>query len=1199
MQLDPDQEEKILGYRIKFLKKSSNLMSFLKNIWLEKQILIFIILSLLFTLLYSQRFIFSPSSIMLGVETSDAFQSLSIVINNLGIINSGYLPFGTFWLFNFYGGSIATFYNVSNIPNIPHSLFLTLNLAFNDPIFWLKIFVFITLLISQLLSYKLAKYYFKNSAIAWLFSICYSFCTFYLSHINDGHLGFILAAAFMPGVILIFEKMFLSANRKNMVYASFSLVALFLSDLQVTIFAIFYLLIRILYHIIFNPFNLKRRSIFKRLFECTIIFILIVAPFLISFTLLQNTEALSVPEIPEQYITSPSLFFLRGSGTLTDGSALQETSLYIGLSFFVLSLLPMFFLNKFLKTQVKSDQLNYFFHLLIMVFFFLIAIGTPLTSLVTTLFVRVPSRTHIIVILSICMCLGYGLLFLNKLCNGKINTVNRIKKNKIINTLLIIGIAIIFFADLTAGTFPVTSDLPELTGGHKFIENQSSDFRILKYPMIWGYTNYESAVIKHEIIGQSVIALRSYPKESELFSNLIHIFNRLDQTQDLRNFTLRATICGVKYILIDLRENGSASYINYFDNATGCFTEVYKDQNSVVYENLYFKGTIFVLKDEGQELEVNNLSLESFSNSISEEKINFTQSYNNIIISGKFNSTAYVVISQSYSPFWINSNDGSNAFAKVLNVTGFQVKSGIFEKSAVFSAGAQTSNLYIIFLIVLILSLTSLVAIEKGKINWFKVILIILVIFGTLNTILALMGTSFVPEILRPVGVFSGVFNTVILLMGISTIIISIIFLIWEKISKMLNLSYFSLKSVYDKINSLSIIRQKILMSCVLIGSLFLIIFTVYCFTSQELISQLYQQVIEGNYFENLVVSGTQLSLNYTSIILLLIAVSALLSLSIFIGQKVLSELREDIVTPKIFELIGVLSLIILVVYVIFNGGLFCAVELIKNQFLWFLIVLFSLYITVNGFIFYDSANLASFHNIRILLLKVGDVSNVLLKFLILVSLTFIILTNLNSVFSEGIFWLNDNIAGILVIILLLYGVKSATFLISEKHQPIIVSTDVFADKAKQEKGIKKVHLGIFGGIIGVCVVGLLMRIITTMVQDYVGWALVLCGALGGLGFGLLTKGNMKYRGIIGCCFGIIAIFFGLLTTYDTPIVIGYMTTSDGLIPLYLWHEMSFLGFVANKLLSMNGVFYTLWGLLLAYLCSSYLSFKHFKKRKI
>lgn len=147
---------------------------------------------------------------------------------------------------------------------------------------------------------------------------------------------------------------------------------------------------------------------------------------------------------------------------------------------------------------------------------------------------------------------------------------------------------------------------------------------------------------------------------------------------------------------------------------------------------------------------------------------------------------------------------------------------------------------------------------------------------------------------------------------------------------------------------------------------------------------------------------------------------------------------------------------------------------------------------------------------------------------------------------------------------------------------------------AKQDSHIGHLHLGVCGGLVGVFVSGLLMHVLSSYSQGVCFSGFVLCGVLCGLGFGALTTGNTRLRGAFGCVFGFIGIFFGLIMTYATLIIVGYMSSlsSSVLTPIYLWHEYTVAQFVVMQLLSLNGLFYTFFGLLAAYVVASRLTLK-------
>ncbi len=543
---------------------------------------------------------------------------------------------------------------------------------------------------------------------------------------------------------------------------------------------------------------------------------------------------------------------------------------------------------------------------------------------------------------------------------------------------------------------------------------------------------------------------------------------RKPQNIDSGNFTLLATLCGAKYVLIEKNRSQASqietsgdqasNYINFFNNASEYFALVYKDQDSVVYENLCFRGVVFAVKDEGQIPALANLTIDDLSRiTLPDSQINYTESFNKIEISVNVSEPAYVILSQSYYPYWVLNNGGNSpAFIQFLNVSAFHVEEGTTIVNAVFSAADQTWDLYFCCFVPLVLLGLVIYADSKGKKRLFKLGLASLLVFGILLASLSFLGTSMVPSFLPGWAGF-GVFNK--LLLGLGCVIALGALLIFSK-DKLFALPGFSWLDIQKSPKTLASIdkRPNRVFGC---------------------ISQL--------------------------------------------GNRVSTALK-----PKVMPLDGI----------------------IQN----------------------------------------------LLRTLLVALLLFIFLANIPGLFSDAASWLNDSVLGVIFCAVLLYvtkvfflengnGALPTTAPVSERSKGVAI---------KQDKLIGHLHLGVFGGLVGVCVAGLLMRVLTSYSQAVCFPGFVLCGVLGGLGFGVLTNGNARLRGAVGCVFGFTAIIFGLIMTYTTPIVIGYMRSisTDVLTPIYLWHEHTFAQFVGIQLLSLHGLFYAFFGLLAAYLVASRLTLK-------
>jgi hypothetical protein len=1031
----------------------------------NKQILLFAAISIIFTLIYGS-FIFTSNNIIIGNSPiNDAYQTFEGVAQDLTIAHAGHLPTGVYWLPNFYGGSIATWFYVSDFPDITLSLFTFISAVTNNMIFALKIVEFITLFIAQFCSYKLAKYYFKRTWVAWILSLAYTFSSYYFNEVNDGHYNFIMAVALLPAVLLLFEKMLTSPTRKNMIFASFGAIVLFLTDIQTLIFTMFFIILRIGYYFVINYGKNLNTTIFKRLLELVALVGLFAAPFIFSFTTLQNTRALSVTPgvILSYWIARPSLFFLR-QANFADPMILK---FYLGISLLALSLVPIFMSG----TKSKFNRKNYLFYWVTFAFFVLVAIGTPLMNLVTTFFVRVPDRAMSFVGFSLCMLAGYGLLCLSDFYNQRSERYVRFHwmKSKTFKTVLVVCLATIVFADMTIGLTPVTSPIIKLTAGDQFIQNQQGDFRLLTYPTTWASTNYESSLIGHEIIGESVMSLRSDPVNSALFTQLENYFvtistDNYNKTSGIWNtnatkLCLLSTLCGAKYFLIEKNQTASTNLINFFNNSTKYFSLAFDSNESAVFENSYFEGMAFALKDNGNlpvlanftvddlstfslSALLKNITMEDLSKAIlPDAQISCTQTFNKIQLSGNLSQPAYVVISQSYYSYWAVNNGDQTTFTNFLNLTAIETGRGAFNATATFSVGDQTQYLYIAFYIPLFLLCVLFYADWKNKKALFQVASSLLVVSGVALASLVIIQTSS---------------------------------------SSSLNWTSFG---PFSKL------------------------------------------VIE---FGALITAAGVLGF----------------------GKNIILDFgsRFPINNPKLL-----------------------------------------------------------INNIKKLLtsrVNSSDSIYKLIKFLIVSLLLFIGIINLPLPQSDTVSWAEPAFAGVILsLIVLLYLMKNS---LTDKKLGMAISvattTHSSSEESKQNNdNIQHLHFGIFGGLAGVCVGGLLMRVLTSYTQSYVSLGLLLCTALGGLGFVALTSGNNRLRGIIGCFFAVIAIVFGLIMTYTTPIIIGYMqpTGTSAMYPLYQWHEYTFARFFAIQLFTADSLFFSSFGIAVAYLSASRVALKTALKRNL
>jgi hypothetical protein len=452
-----------------------------------------------------------------------------------------------------------------------------------------------------------------------------------------------------------------------------------------------------------------------------------------------------------------------------------------------------------------------------------------------------------------------------------------------------------------------------------------------------------------------------------------------------------------------------------------------------------------------------------------------------------------------------------------------------------------------------------------------------LIIFGASIAFLSLMGTNMVPQSLRSLGVFAGVFNTVVLLISGCIVVVATFCLFWRRISAALQRLPAFLKKWMGNLNSISPTEKRVPVCCSMLVCLGLIVLALYGFASHSDVFEFQQKFIEGEWTNSYVFTGTQFVLGVSGEILLLIASSIAAGVGLIAVKRFYVEIKEGMFTSSLIQLLCICALILVIMFPLFNCGLFSALELIQNQLLWFLALVVCL-VTAVSLLILHPITLMPVSEIRRKLVSAGNVANTILTILLVMTLAFMVLAN-TVLPEEGKAWLNDSIVGILLSTVCLA-------IIAYVGRKSLLSNNLVC--AVKEKGITRLHLGIFGGVIGVFLAGVLMWVVTLQTQSVVGSALIICGALGGLGFGAFTRGSRKIRGIIGCVFGIIAIVFGLVMTYTTPIIIGY--SLDG-APLYKWHDASFGAFLINQIVSLQGIFYLLLGLLIATLAAAYLSY--------
>ncbi len=116
---------------------------------------------------------------------------------------------------------------------------------------------------------------------------------------------------------------------------------------------------------------------------------------------------------------------------------------------------------------------------------------------------------------------------------------------------------------------------------------------------------------------------------------------------------------------------------------------------------------------------------------------------------------------------------------------------------------------------------------------------------------------------------------------------------------------------------------------------------------------------------------------------------------------------------------------------------------------------------------------------------------------------------------------------------------------------------------------------GVVSGIVVAAIAAFILRVVTQFTGDFYFVFVALCGGIGGLGFGVVAKGNKMLRGLVGCVFGILAMLLGYYMIYTMPLDIGFTVITPAQV-------MSFSEFLSVFLEPLDYLF-IFAGIVLAY----------------
>ncbi len=458
-------------------------------------------------------------------------------------------------------------------------------------------------------------------------------------------------------------------------------------------------------------FAWKRKALQSAL-KGGIIFLLITVPFLLP----------QIPGLPSQEVKDvlatqtaalallPGLFFFKSSPMIF----LSEASVaYIGLATVILALIPTIVIS-----SITSWRRSYIFYLLTALAFIIFAIGqySPINFallvqkyLPLSFFLRAPGRAMIIgsLALSVCATIGFTVL------------IDYIKPKY--KTLITIAIVLVVFLDLTVGYEPPAMSPPlQQNEAYKFLRDQPGDFRIVEVPSIYPQMALSNMYTDHDV-------LSTYAWAFGYFDPLYVFANQYNNYLNLTVAEAEATLYGIKYVLVNIDPDyytTLAPAIKYYNsptldqvmpvkdylNSSEDYRLVYDKEDYSIYENLFYRGTVFPASSYTWK-DPNTLIIET-SNSKPEQ----------------------IFISQSYTEGWIAEVNGiQTPIHEVDSIQSINIPAG--DNRIVLHYERYESSL-LNFLVFYLAAFLAFLLLLRAK--WKRTILIATLIYGIGLTVFSL-----------------------------------------------------------------------------------------------------------------------------------------------------------------------------------------------------------------------------------------------------------------------------------------------------------------------------------------------------------------------------------------------------------------------------------------------------------------------------
>jgi hypothetical protein len=476
---------------------------------------------LVLALVYAGSILFAPPGYLPGnARISDFTFNLLVWRVQLKALQSYELPFGVRWVRDYYGGLPVTILPFNAWQDLPNTIGTVLYGLLNDGIAVLRLMVFGSLVLSGVLAYFLAGKFVGDRAGRLVASVAYTFCPIHYTDIYYGHLSLLYGYALVPFALYSWENLLRKGTKFDSIVALLSLILLFFTEWQVLFFTILFLCLRIVSYLLHA--KTPRGAILSRSVFVMSLFAAIA--FLLVFPALQFYS--SPTTAGAAYGRPDYLYFIRPIVLDFQKEIILQ---YAGLSILGLAGIALYSLHKVGQEEYDEGRNADFmwFAAILFVLYSAASSGSfNIDWLVTKLVplagsIRVISRSAIIAYLSFAMLAGMGTASLRNELTSFQGRLKRIRKIRIGVTLLI---ALLVFADLSAGFAPPATEFPKLNqGAYDFLKSQQGFFRVIAVPQYWGLATVAAESAGHEIIDYRPLYLKSSSGYTDIYQDVLGI----------------------------------------------------------------------------------------------------------------------------------------------------------------------------------------------------------------------------------------------------------------------------------------------------------------------------------------------------------------------------------------------------------------------------------------------------------------------------------------------------------------------------------------------------------------------------------------------------------------------------------------------------------------------------------------------------